>query len=167
MTKFMLAVVLVLGAFRVANARLDDRGDTLQNCPTQVQGAKVAVSDTANGSAVTITTESGKVAELRRGVKLITKMREANEEKLAMMPNWMWISAAVKYEQVPKGARLTLTPKDPTQLCIRVEAFRKQVREYAELMQKGDCSMMQRMMGGKQKQEPSTKGDSRDSLHRQ
>jgi len=46
-------------------------------------------------------------------------------------------------------------------------AGRKQVREYAELMQKGDCSMMQRMMGGKQKQEPSTKGDSRDSLHRQ
>jgi hypothetical protein len=156
MRKFMLAVALVFGAFSVANAGLDDR---LQNCPTHVQGAKVAVADTTNGSAVTITTESAKVAELRRGVKLMTKMYDANEEKPAMMPNWMWISAAVKYEQVPKGARLTLTPNDPTQLCIRVEAFRKQVREYAERMQKGDCSMMQRMMGGKQKHEPSTKGD--------
>ena len=49
----------------------------------------------------------------------MTKMHGANEEKPEMMPNWMWISAAVKYAQVPKGERLTLTPKDPTQLCVR------------------------------------------------
>jgi hypothetical protein len=159
MRKFMLVVALLFGAFGVANARVDDRRHMLQNCPLDVQGAKVAVADTAKGSAVTITTESGKVAELRRGLKLMVKTHDANEEKPAMMPNWMWISAAVKYERVPRGARLTLTPKDPDQLCIRVEAFRKQVRDYAERMQKGDCSMMQRIMGSKQKQEPSAKSD--------
>ena len=162
MKRFMLAVVLLSGAFSVTNARVDDRDHMLQNCPLPLQGAKVAVADTANGSAVTITTESGKVAELRRSVKLMAKMHDAKEEKPGIMPNWMWISAAVKYEQVPKGARLTLTPEDPAQLCIRVEAFRKQVREYAERMQKGDCSMMLQMIRGKQKQGPCTHGDSPD-----
>ena len=48
-----------------------------------------------------------------------------------MMPSRM-IAASAKYEPVPNGAKLTLTPKDPAKL----EAFRKQVREHAERMPK-------------------------------
>jgi hypothetical protein len=120
----------------------------MRNCPMHVQGAKVAVADTADGVAVSITTESGKVDELRRRMKLIAEMRDANENRPAMMPNR--IPATVKYEEVPNGARLTLTPKDPAQL----EALRKQVHKRAERLQNGACSMMQGIMGV-QEQEPS------------
>ena len=51
---------------------------------------------------------------------------------------------SIKYEAVDKGARLALTPKDPSKLA----EFRKQVRDHAEHMTKGDCSMMQDMMQG-------------------
>jgi hypothetical protein len=51
---------------------------------------------------------------------------------------------SIKYEEVPNGVRLTLTPKDPAQL----EEFRPKVRQHAEQMKKGECSMMQGMMQG-------------------
>ena len=54
------------------------------------------------------------------------------------------MSFSVKYEEVPTGARLTLTPKDLTQL----DEFRTKVRQHVEQMKKGDCSMMQGMMQG-------------------
>ena len=49
---------------------------------------------------------------------------------------------SVKYEEVPNGARLTMTPKDQSQL----KEFRAKVRQHVEQMSKGDCSMMQGMM---------------------
>jgi hypothetical protein len=41
------------------------------------------------------------------------------------------------------GIALTFKPSDPSQL----EALRKSVRAHVEMMQKGECGMMQRMMG--------------------
>ena len=66
----------------------------------------------------------------------------------AMHGNMMPFS--VKYEEIPNGARLTLTPKDPAKL----EEFRNIVRHHAEHMNKHDCSMMQGMMGGMKPTEP-------------
>ena len=54
------------------------------------------------------------------------------------------IPLSIKYEEVASGARLTLTPKDPAQL----DAFRTKVRQHAEQMKKGECSMTQAMMQG-------------------
>ena len=51
---------------------------------------------------------------------------------------------SIQYEEVPNGVRLTLTPKDPAKL----EEFRAKVRQHAEQMKKGECSMMQEMMQG-------------------
>ncbi len=78
MNKFMLAVALLLGTFSATATPFDDTGYMSQNCPTPVQNARVAVADTADGSAVTITTESGKVAELRRSVKRMAQTHDAN-----------------------------------------------------------------------------------------
>lgn len=50
---------------------------------------------------------------------------------------------SVAYEDVPNGARLTLTPKDPEQL----EEFRAMIRKHAEHMKEGVCPMMQMMQG--------------------
>jgi hypothetical protein len=51
---------------------------------------------------------------------------------------------SVKYEDVPNGARLTLTPRDPGKL----QEFRNVIRRHAEQMKNHDCSMMQGMMQG-------------------
>jgi hypothetical protein len=55
----------------------------------------------------------------------------------------MMIPFDMTYEDVPNGSRLTLYPKDPA----RLEEFRTRIREHVERMKKGDCAMMQGMMG--------------------
>jgi len=78
----------------------------------------------------------------------------------AMHGNMMAFS--IKYEEVAYGARLTLTPKNPAQL----DAFRTTVRQHAEQMKKGECSMMrgmmQGMMDGMKNPEPKAKPEEED-----
>jgi hypothetical protein len=61
-----------------------------------------------------------------------------------------------------RTARLALTPKDPAKLA----EFRKQVRANVEQMKKGECSMMQGMMGNMEKPQaepqPKPKKDEAD-----
>jgi hypothetical protein len=114
----------------------------MQSCPMSVSGAEVAVENTNDGISVTITTTSGDVAELRTRVESMAKMHTAASNE-AMMRERM-IPFTVKVEEIEKGARLTLTPNDPA----RLEEFRTKVRQHAERMKTGDCSMMQDMMKG-------------------
>jgi hypothetical protein len=124
----------------------------MQNCPMKVTGADVSVADVETGITVTVTTKSGDVAELRRRTENMAKMHSgANADMHGQM-----MSFAVKYEEIPNGARLTLTPKDSAQL----NEFRSKVRQHVEQMAKGDCSMMQGMMmhgmmGGMKNAEPT------------
>jgi hypothetical protein len=127
----------------------------MQSCPIKVTGANVAVTDVENGVAVTITTKSGDVADLRRRTENMAKMHRGSSN--ADMHGQM-ISFSAKYEEIPNGARLTLTPKDQAQL----NEFRTKVRQHVEQMKKGDCSMMQGMMmqgmmGGTKNAEPTPK----------
>jgi hypothetical protein len=128
----------------------------IQNCPTQVSGAEISVLDTKEGIALTITTTTGDVAELRRRVEGMAKMHSTEAMHGKMMP----FTAA--YEQVPNGARITLAPKDPQKL----QEFRDVVRQHAEQMKNHDCSMMQGMMqgmmGGLEKTEPPPKNEKDD-----
>ena len=110
----------------------------MQNCPMQVSGADVSISDTNDGIALTITTQSGDVADLRRRADGMAKLHSGDGLHGNMMP------FSVVYEEIPNGARLTLKPKDPGKL----EEFRGIVRQHAEQMQQHDCSMMQGMMKG-------------------
>ena len=64
--------------------------------------------------------------------------------------------ADVKYENTSDGARLVFTPKDASQLSL----LREWVRQYAEHLAKGDCSVMPNMMremGRPQSAEPKSK----------
>ena len=125
----------------------------MQSCPMQVPGAEVSILDTKDGIAVTITTTSGDIADLRARVEPMAKMHSTE----AMHGNMMAFSAT--YEAIPNGARLTLVPKDPQ----RLPEFRNIVRQHAEQMKNYDCSMMQGMMHGMigwmKKAEPPTKSD--------
>jgi hypothetical protein len=186
MNKVMLGVAGLVGAFGMVSAGLSQTEaqhnmgpmmQMMQNCPMQVHGAKVAVTDTTVGVDVTITTESGNVDELRRRVEYMAKMHSAHESKRhmgganpgptgrdhQMMRPTSMIAGTVTYEPVPNGAKLTLIPKDPGQL----EAFRKQVREHAERMKKGDCPMMQGMEEGMRRQTPDLEEGGDHSHHPQ
>jgi len=119
----------------------------MQDCPMNIPGVEVAVVDTPTGIAVSLTTKSGNVNELRRRVERMAAMHTGPMESSPGMPGKMMPGLA-KYEAIPNGARLTLTPKDPAQLT----EFRKQVRAHVERMTKeGGCSMTQGMMGGMSK----------------
>ena len=114
----------------------------MQDCPMKVQGADLVVADTKDGIALTITSKSGDVAELRRRVEKMAKMHQTPSDGHMMHQGVIPFTA--KYEEIPNGARLTLTANKAEQL----NEFRAQVRKHAEQMKKGDCSMMQGMMGG-------------------
>jgi hypothetical protein len=126
----------------------------MQNCPMKVAGVDLAVANVDTGIALTITTKSGDVAELRRRTESMVKMHTPSAN--ASMHGGM-MAFSIKYEEVPNGARLTLAPKDLAQL----EEFRAKVRQHAEQMKQGDCSMMQGMMqgmmGGMKNSEPTPK----------
>ena len=121
----------------------------VQSCPMQVPGAEVSILDTKDGIALTITTTSGHVEDLRARAERMAKMHSTE----AMHGNMMAFSAI--YEAIPNGARLTLVPKDPQKL----PEFRNIVRQHAEQMKNHDCSMMQGMMGWMKKGEPPAKPD--------
>src|SRR5262245_64116295 len=105
----------------------------MQGCPMNVQGADVAVTDTKEGIVLDITTKTGDVAELRRRTENMAKMHTEHSNMHGEM-----MAFDVKYEEVPNGARLTLTPKDTAKL----EEFRTKVRQHVEQMKNGNCSMM-------------------------
>jgi hypothetical protein len=154
MKSVLFAVIFALAAVMVVTAgtQAENAGpqhethnmsmmQMMQNCPMKVPGADIAVADTENGVAVTITTKTGDVADLRRRTESMAKMHSAESNKGMhgqMMP------FDVKYEEIADGARLSLTPRD----AARLEEFRTKVRQHVEQMKKGDCSMMQEMMQG-------------------
>ena len=123
----------------------------MQSCPMQVSGAEVSVLDTKDGIALTFTTTSGDVADLRRRAESMAKMHSTEAMHGNMMP------FTVAYEEVPNGARLTLVPKD----LQKLQEFRNIVRQHAEQMKNHDCSMMQGMMlgmvGGMNSTQPAVK----------
>ena len=126
----------------------------MQNCPMKIPGADLVVANVDNGITLAITTQSGDVADLRHRVEGMAKMHSAHAN--ANTHGGM-MAFSVKFEEVPNGARITLTPKDPSQL----EEFQAKVQQHAEQMKKGDCSMMQGMMqgmmGGMKNSEPTPK----------
>jgi hypothetical protein len=131
---------------------------TMQSCPMKVPGTDLSITDAENGIALTLTTKSGELAELRRRVENMAKMHSASSNN-AMHGNMMPFS--ITYEEVASGARLTLTPKNPAEL----DAFRATVRRHAEQMKKGNCSMMRGMMENpepKTSLEPKAKPEDED-----
>src|SRR5262245_11259253 len=130
-----LSVTYLIGSSQHGTANMS----MMQTCPMKVEGADVAVTDTKDGIVLDITTKTGDVAELRRRTQNMAKMHAEHSNMHGEM-----MAFDVKYEEVPNGAHLTLTPKDTAKL----EEFRAKVRQHVEQMERGNCSMMQGMMHG-------------------
>lgn len=140
----------------------------MMSCPMNLQGTTVAVTDTPTGVEVSLTTKPENVAALQRRVEQMAAMHSGESSSPAMMQGQM-MPGTVKYEAIPEGAKLTLTPRDASKLA----EFRAQVRAHVERMQKGECSMMQDMMqgmmkgmmGGTAKPEPKPQPEKEEADH--
>ena len=115
-----------------------------QACPMKVPGAEVAMSNTKDGVAVTFTAKSAEnVADLRRRVEQMAKMHDSMSGMPMMAGNMT--ASKMKVEEVPSGARMTMTPQDPAKLAD----LRKQMAAHTDDLKKGDCmSMMQGVIPG-------------------
>ena len=148
LTLLLLPAALMAVGFQntptTPNSGMQMRGMGMMACPMNLPGTSVAISDTPTGVALSITTAKPEdVAELRRRAEQMAAMHSVERPSSSMMQGQL-MAGTVKYEPIEKGAKLTLTPKDPAMLA----EFRKQVRTHVEQMKKGDCSMMQDMMQG-------------------
>jgi hypothetical protein len=131
-----------------------------QECPMRIEGVNVTSTDTRDGVALTFTTDSGNVEELRRRVQRIAMMF-SRRGRHPMRSSGRMIPADVKYEIVERGARVIMTPTDPT----RLDALRKHVRAIADRMQKGDCLMMPQASKEMHEEEPAPQEYGHDPHH--
>jgi hypothetical protein len=132
MKTLLLAATLALATYVGSAGAQNPAGPQnamMKDCPMAVEGAEITAEDTANGIALTITTQKGNVAELRARVERMLGMHRF----------------AAKSEAIKDGARVVLTPKDPAKLT----EFRKQVRDHvAHMTKNGACQQMHEMMQG-------------------
>lgn len=128
-------------------------------CPMTVPGTQVSAADTATGEALTFSTSSpDQVADLRRRVRAMADMH--NQHAMGGMHEGMHGGmmgegmgsgqdggmgrmakpplASARVEDTDNGARLEITPDDPTQL----PQLQSAVRAHADMMQQGSCGMM-------------------------
>jgi len=124
-------------------ARNADAGYVDDELPDESSGNYGRCRQYGTGISVSVTTKPENVAELRKRVEQMAAMHSGQASSPAMMQGQM-MPGTVKYEAIDNGAKLTLTPNDPSKLA----EFRTQVRAHVEKMQKGECSMMQDMMQG-------------------
>lgn len=142
----------------------------MEMCPMRVPGTTVSVSDTERGVAVVFKT-TGDVTELRRRVRHMAEMHNRHHAEGTMgccqgqgmmgggrdagtapehggrglmmgMSHERMVPATAAGEDVEGGARIVLTPKDPSQLA----ALRTHAHDHADRMARGECPMI--MMGG-------------------
>ncbi len=129
--------------------------DMMQACPMAVPATQLAVADTPDGEAVTFTTASDHVAELRSRVHAMADMHnrhhaQGGAEQMhggmqhgGMMEGMGGMDASMMpppsraaVEDVDGGARLAVTPNDPADL----DRLRSTVRMHAQHMQEtGTC----------------------------
>lgn len=137
-----------------AYGRAEGHGMMGGMCPMKLPGAAVSVTDIDSGVALSFTTTSGDVAELRRRVHRMAAMhqhRQAQGMEMgrsrggmhAMRGGMMGTAhgrmprSTATAEDIEGGARLLLRPVDPGQL----EALRAHARAHGDGMPQGECPM--------------------------
>jgi hypothetical protein len=117
-------------------------------CPVKIPGAEMAVADVDGGVAISYTTRTGDVAELRRRVQAMaarhqdpaTARHDMGHPSRPMhggMAGTPTANVQVTAEEIEGGARLILRASDPT----RLEELRRHVRAHAERMTAESCPM--------------------------
>lgn len=140
----------------------DQAGMMAGMCPLQVPGTTVASTEVEGGIALSFTTTTGDVAELRQRVRRMAEMHNQPGGGHMMMGShggMMMHAATASAEDIEGGARLILQPKEPAQLG----ELREHVRMKAQRMAAGECPMMSLGSGGEPA--PATPGDADHDAH--
>lgn len=140
MRSLMLSLALVLAACgaqaasgpRGGNDGRGPHGDHCQDgCPMRQEGVQVVYEDTADGAAMSFTTDPDRVVDLQARV---AKMADKhNEPRPHRAPEHVAHSA--RADNTATGAKLIMTPADPAEL----EGLRKHVRDRVDQIQRGEC----------------------------
>lgn len=136
------------------------------SCPMTIDNAKVEVTDTEDGVALSFTTNAENVGELRERAQHMASMYEMHRGRGAMRWHHMrgatagppmgrghmgmgrghmgrgagpMPAANASLENIDNGAKIVLTPTNADQL----EQLREHVRLHQERMQSGECWMLQ------------------------
>lgn len=131
------AVGKTVEGFAAQKAASDTEAEArMEACPMAVQGGEVDVADTDAGVALTFTTKSGDVEDLRERVQAMAEMYQAHDchRHKGPMPA---VTAVVAL--VDQGASITLSPKVDSEL----ELLREHVREHRAHMSEAECRMKQ------------------------
>jgi hypothetical protein len=124
-------------------------------CPMKVQGTAVKARNVDGGVALVFTTKTGDVEDVRQRVRHMAQMHGTNAAGMATTTTVSGVNrtpaevrirreplpaSTASAEDVERGARLVLRPKDPAQL----PRLRRQVRTLAESMAHlhGECPEM-------------------------
>lgn len=147
------------GTARAEHAEHGDHGppgnkqEMMGMCPMKVEGTTAFVSDTSDGVAISFTTSTGDVAELRRRVHHMAEMHDRHHGMMgegtmggrneaappgAPAPKNMMVPATATATDVEGGARIVLVPKDPARLA----ELRQHARDHVGRMSRGECPMM-------------------------
>jgi hypothetical protein len=124
--------------------------DVRTACPMIVEGAQVEAEEITDGAALVFTTESGDVADLVRRTEAMSAMYRRRSGGGRIM--WHHVgergphhrpgrvlgdmpAARSRVEPIERGARILLTPVEPTD----VAAIREHVRAHRERFASGEC----------------------------
>lgn len=130
-----------------------------QGCPTEVEGLGVLVAPTDDGVAISFTTSTGDVGDLRERVRHLATMYQRYHRKGGPDIVWRYVGRGpgvagqrdadrgwgpmpeveVSVENIPQGARVEIRPEDPSDL----QAVRDVIRHHHERMQGGECFTLQ------------------------
>jgi hypothetical protein len=106
-------------------------------CPMNVPGTAATVTDVEGAVAISFTTRTGDVAELRRRVRHMAEMHAQHQG--CEMHQMKMVPSTATVVDIDGGARMVLVPNDPAQLA----ALRQHARDHATMMASGRCPMME------------------------
>lgn len=137
MTRIVVAATVVVAAFLGQAQASDLSSHVMAMCPMSVTGTTVTASNTVNGGALTFTTSSGEVAELRARVRAMAKVHGEHHAGSAMNGASTPLSWATVTD-VEGGAALVIEPNDAGDL----EALQAAIQASAQRLQRNGCDLM-------------------------
>lgn len=128
-------------------------------CPMEVPGTAVVATDVDGGIALSFTTSTGDVADLRQRMRRMAEMHNQPDGHKMKDGGMMMPAATASVADIEGGAQLILLPKEEAQLG----ALREHVRMKAQRMTAGECPMMSH--GSRGEHAPATPGDADHGAH--
>ncbi len=105
--------------------------DCSEGCAMTQPGVQASYEESADGAAIVFSTTGAEVSDIQaRVAKMATKHNDPHPHH-----GQAHVAHSARADNIEKGARLVMTPADPSEL----EALRKHVRERVEKIKSGEA----------------------------